>query len=228
MANATNSMLGINRQSTFRNQRGFSVVELMVVIAIMSLLASAAWPAIVGVVSGDRLTNNAYELSGLMQQARTTAVTQHTYVWLGFYTYTQDGAPSLMVASVSGNSGLATDLQSNNYQLSTKTVILKNAALATAPNYAALPGLDVTNNTDAATQTYSFPLNVPGHAGAAFSEVVVFGPDGQVSLPQANGTLQLVQCVGVGLNAAPGSPNKLHTVAVQVHGLSGQTSVFQQ
>jgi prepilin-type N-terminal cleavage/methylation domain-containing protein len=230
MANVTNSALGLDRQSTFRNQRGFSLIELMLVIAIMSLLASVSWPAIVGVVSGDRLTNNAYELSGLMQQARATALSQHTYVWLGFRSYTQDGANSLMVASVSGNSGLATDLQNTNYQLSTKPVILKNVSLATAPNYAALPGLDVTNNTDAASQPYFFQLSVPGNSTAKFSDVIVFGPDGQVWLPTNTGALpqQPVQCVGVGLNAAPSPANNLHTVAVQVHGLSGQVSVFQQ
>lgn len=205
------------------------MVELMCVIAIISLLASAAWPAIVGVVSGDRLTNNAYELGGLMQQARTTAVSQHTYVWLGFYSYTQDGASSLMVASISGNSGLPTDLQNTNYQISTKPVVLKNVSLATAANYAALPGLDTTYNTDVASQAYTFQLSVPGNSKAQFGEVIVFGPDGQVWLPQTGtGTLQQpVQCVGVGLNAAPSSAKNLHTVAVQVHGLSGEVSVYR-
>jgi prepilin-type N-terminal cleavage/methylation domain-containing protein len=222
-------MVALGRQAARRSQRGFSLVELMCVVAIMSLLASVSWPAIVGLVSGNRLTNNAYELGGLVQQARTAAITQHTYVWLGFYSYTQDGAQAVMVASVSGNSGLATDLPAN-CRLSAKPVIMKNVSLATAANYTALPGLDVTDNTDAASQGYTFPLSIPGHANATFTNVIAFGPDGQVWLPQTGtGALQQpVQCVGVGLNAAPSPANNLHTVAVQVHGLSGQVSVFQQ
>jgi prepilin-type N-terminal cleavage/methylation domain-containing protein len=235
MANVTNSTLGLGRQSANRSQRGFSLVELMCVVAIMSLLASVSWPAIVGLVSGNRLTNNAYELSGLMQAARTTAMTQHTYVWLGFYSYTTaEGSPAVMVASVVGNSGLSTDLP-GNCRLSTKPVILKNVKLApfaTPPNYAALPGLAVPDNVivfDAGSQTSSFQWNVPGNSSATFSDVIVFGPDGQASLPlTSTGALQLVQCVGVGLNAAPNSTSNLHSVAVQVHGLSGQVSVFQQ
>ena len=228
-------MVGFSRQSSLRSQKGFSLVELLCVIAIMSLMASVTWPAIVGVMSGNRLTNNAYELSGLIQQARTAAVSQHTYVWLGFYSYTSpEGAQSLAVVSLSDNSGLSTDIQTDiqndNYRLSAKPVILNSVALATAQNYAALPGLDTTDNTDAGSQSYSFQFSIPGHANATFSDVIVFGPDGQVWLPSSSGALPQypVQCVGVGLNATPISSAKLHTIAVQAHGLSGQVGVFQQ
>ena len=201
----------------------------MCVIAIMSLLVSAAWPSIVGMVSGNRLTNNAYELSGLIQQARTTALTEHTYVWIGFSSVTQNGAPSLMVASVVGRSGMASDLSNSNTQLAAKPMVLKNVQLATAANYAALPGLNTTNNTDAGSQTYPFQYSVEGQANLTFTEVIAFGPDGQANLPQTSGgALQLVQCLGIGLKAAPGSTAAPHTVAVQIHGLSGQVAVFQQ
>jgi len=213
-------------------------MELMCVLAIMSVLASMSWPSIVGILSGDRLTNNAYELSGLIQQARTTAMTQHTYVWLGFYSYTQNGAPALMVASLAENSGLATvvpttsSLPNSNFQLAGKPVILNNVSIATVSNYTnpALPGLDVPDNTDVGSQTYSFSMSVLGIANATFNNVIAFGPDGQTYLPTTTGALgsNPVLCVGVGLTASPGSAKNLHTAAVQVHGLSGQVSVFQQ
>ena len=211
-----------------RGQTGFSLVEMMCVIAIMSLLASAAWPSIVGMVSGNRLTNNAYELRGLIQQARTTALTEHTYVWVGFSSTTQSGAPSLIVTSLVGKSGSSTDLTSNNTQLAAKPMVLKNVQLATAANYQALPGLDVTDNTDAGTQTFTFQNSVEGQNNLTFTEVIAFGPDGQASLVQGSGSLLLEECLGIGLNAAPASAAKPHTVAVQVHGLSGQVAVFQQ
>lgn len=230
MANVTNTALGLRKRSGLRSRQGFSLVELMCVVAVVSVMASLAWPAVVGLVSGNRLTNNAYQLSGLVQQARATALAQHTYVWVGFYSYTgQDGAPSMMVATLSGNSGLTSDLQSNNYAMASKPAILKNVALASTGAYASLPGLDSTDNTDVASQSFTFHLNVPGYPNAPFSNVIVFGPDGQASLPQtSSGALQLVQCIGVGLNTAPNSGSHLHTAAIQVHGLSGQVSVFQQ
>jgi hypothetical protein len=132
------------------------------------------------------------------------------------------------------NSGLATDPQSSgiaNYQSVFKPVMLKGATLAAAAtNYTALPGLDVTDNTDAGTQTYSFQMSTLGIGNATFHDVIVFGPDGQTYLPNSSGTLSSapIQCVGVGLVAAPASASNMHTVAVQVRGLSGQVSVFQQ
>ena len=232
MPNVTNTIQGFDRRPASRRRGGFSLVELMCVIAIISVMASITWPSIVGLVSGNRLTNNAFELGGLMQQARAAALTEHTYVWVGFSATTQNGSPSLLVASVMSNSGMATDPQNGgiaNFQPVFKPVILKGVALATAPNYAALPGLDSTNNTDAGSQTYTFQMNTLGIASAQFSDVIVFGPDGQAYLPASTGTLSAapVQCVGVGLNAAPSS-SVAHTVAVQVRGLSGQVSVFQQ
>jgi len=229
MVNVTNSVQGLGGRASLRNKRGFSLMELMCVIAIVSLLASMTWPSIVGMVSGSRLTNNAYELSGLVQQARTAALTEHSYVWLGFSSTSQNGSPALIVASVIGNSGLATDLQSSNYQNVFKPVVLKGVSLAAAQNYAALPGL-LSPNTDAGSQTYSFQMNALGTTNTQFSYVIVFGPDGQAYLPTSSGALGSapVQCVGVGLNAVPSSASNLHTVAVQVHGLSGQVSVFQQ
>jgi prepilin-type N-terminal cleavage/methylation domain-containing protein len=212
---------------TSRGQKGFSLVELMCVIAIMSLVASAAWPSIAGLIAGNRLTNNAYALGGLIQQARTTAITQHTYVWVGFSSTTQDGVPALLVASWVASSGLSTDLTTNS-QLAAKPMILKNVQVATVANYSTLPGLDAADNTDVGTQAYTFTSSVDGKANVVFNNMIAFGPDGQANLPKTSGgSLQLVQCLGLGINAAP-SGAKLHTVAVQVHGLSGQVAVFQQ
>jgi prepilin-type N-terminal cleavage/methylation domain-containing protein len=210
-------------------KRGFSLVELLCVIAIISILGSLSWPSIVGIISGDQLTNNVYQMSGLAQQARTIAMTQHTYVWLGFYSYTKDGSPAITVAMVSGNSGLSTDLLNNNYRLSSKLVTLKNVTLAAPADYSGLPGLDTTDNTDVASQPYTFAMNIPGTALAKFGDVITFGPDGQASLTQITAVdtnFHLVQCVGLGLNLSPSK--KLRTAAIQVHGLCGEVSVFRQ
>ena len=216
-------MAGSNRN---RSRKGFSLIEVMCAISIMVLMTSVSLPSLVGIIAGNQLTNNAYALRDLIEQSRTYAITQHTYVWLGFSSSTQGGSASLVAANVAATSGLATDLQNGNYQLVTTRAVLKNVELTTAQNYESLPGLDKSENTDAASDNFSFTLTERG-TPTTFSEVIAFGPDGEVSLPQSNGTLQLTQCVGLGLNAVPASA-KSRTAAVQVHGLSGQISVFRE
>ena len=163
-------------------------------------------------------------------------MTQHTYVWVGFYSYTQSGAPAVMVASLAENSGQSTDtpssstLPNSNFQLATKPVVLRNVSIAAAQDYASLPGVDVTNNTDVGSQGYSFSMTVAGISNATFANVIVLGPDGQTYLPTSTGSLTSnpVLCLGVGLTSSPASAKNQHMAAVQVHGLSGQVSVFQQ
>lgn len=229
MAKMTNTNTRFEEKMAAISQKGFSLVELLCVITIVSILASVTGPSIIGMISGDQLTNNAYQLSGIAQQARTTAMSQHTYVWLGFYSYTSSGSPAVMAATVQINSGLSTDLPNTagNYRLASKPVILRNSTIATAANYTGMVGVDSTDNTDVSTQTYSFTMSVPGNANATFTDCIVFGPDGQVYLPTSVGAIvQPTQCVGMGINASPA--HAVRTAAIQIRGLSGQVSVFRQ
>jgi len=211
------------------SKKGFSLVELLCVITIISILASVTGPSIVGMLSGDQLTNNAYQLSGIAQQARTTAMSQHTYVWLGFYSYTSNGAPAVMAATAQINSGLSTDLPTiaANYRLASKPVTLRNTTIAAASAYLGLRGVDSADNTDVSTPGFSFSMSVPGNANATFTDCIVFGPDGQAYLPSSVGAIAApTQCVGLGINASPG--HTIRTAAIQIRGLSGQVSVFRQ
>ncbi len=214
------------RKFSGRSMKGFTLVELLCVLAIMSIVMATTWSSLAGLMTGNSLTNDAYDLSGLVQQAKTAAMTQNSYVWLGFYSYTLNGAPVIAVATVSAKSGLATDLLNNNYQPLVKNLTLKNVVLDQAKAYLNLSGVD-TNNSDAVTQsTTTFMANVPGQGNVTFSGVVAFSPEGSIYLPQTDGSLTPVPCVGIGLDAAPSKVTK--TVAVQIHGLSGQVSIFQE
>jgi prepilin-type N-terminal cleavage/methylation domain-containing protein len=215
------------RKLSARRAAGFSLIELLCVITIMSVVMATTWTSIVGLISGNKLSNSVYDLSGLVRQAKTAAMTQNTYVWLGFYSTTLDGAPTVMVSTVYAKSGLATDIQSKNVLSLVRPVTFKNVALDQAKHYLTLPGVDVTDNNDAATQSnFTFTQNIPNQGIVTFSEVIVFSPDGSVNLPQADGSLSMVPCVGIGLNASPAKVSR--TVGVQIHGLSGQVSIFQQ
>ena len=63
---------------------GFTLVELMVVIGVISLLTVLVVPAVSNLKGSGDLTNAAYTISGALEQARSHALGNNTYVWVGF------------------------------------------------------------------------------------------------------------------------------------------------
>jgi len=61
----------------------FTLIELMVVIGVICLLMVFVVPAVSN-LKGD-LTNAAYTISAALEQARSHALGNNTYVWVGFY-----------------------------------------------------------------------------------------------------------------------------------------------
>ncbi|MCU1254215.1 MAG: hypothetical protein JWM83_514 [Candidatus Angelobacter sp.] len=66
--------------------RGFSLVELIIVIAIIIVVAALAFPILVRTVANIRLRAVAGELSGLMQEARILAAKKNTVYDIKFTT----------------------------------------------------------------------------------------------------------------------------------------------
>jgi prepilin-type N-terminal cleavage/methylation domain-containing protein len=81
------------RSGANRNKGAFSLVELLTVLAIMSLITAFVVPAFTTVKDADNVTNASYTVAGELQKARTYAMSHNTYVWVGFYEEAAD-APS--------------------------------------------------------------------------------------------------------------------------------------
>ncbi|MGB8352335.1 MAG: prepilin-type N-terminal cleavage/methylation domain-containing protein [Chthoniobacteraceae bacterium] len=72
--------------------KAFTLVELMVVIAIMVALAALAVPAFTAIKGSSDVTKAVYDISGALDQARTYAMANNTYTWVGFFE--EDGSQS--------------------------------------------------------------------------------------------------------------------------------------
>jgi prepilin-type N-terminal cleavage/methylation domain-containing protein len=63
---------------------GFTLVELVMVMAIMLLVMGFAAPSVVGILKGKKIEQALSTVTGLLEQARMEAATQNTYIWTGF------------------------------------------------------------------------------------------------------------------------------------------------
>ena len=90
----------VNRQSTIENltsdlrlltsaergrSRGFTLLELLIVVGIIGLLMVLIAPAFTTIKGGTDVTSAAYTIKGVLDTARTYAKANNTYTWVGFY-----------------------------------------------------------------------------------------------------------------------------------------------
>ncbi|HKP05518.1 MAG TPA: hypothetical protein VJU77_19365 [Chthoniobacterales bacterium] len=68
-----------------REPAAFTLIELIVVIGIIVLLTVLAVPAFTNLGSSGDLTKAADLIAGTLAQARTHAIANNTYTWVGFY-----------------------------------------------------------------------------------------------------------------------------------------------
>jgi Tfp pilus assembly protein FimT len=67
------------------SETGFTLVELLIVVATIALLMVLVAPAFTNIKSGGDVTSAAYTLKGVLDTARTYAKANNTYTWVGFY-----------------------------------------------------------------------------------------------------------------------------------------------
>jgi prepilin-type N-terminal cleavage/methylation domain-containing protein len=79
------SILGLLRRRSTMTQplhRGFTLIEMLVVIAIISILLTAAGPVFDKLTSGQSPAAVASAVAGQLDRARTHAIAKNTYVWV--------------------------------------------------------------------------------------------------------------------------------------------------
>ena len=64
---------------------GFTLIELLVVIGVVILLTALLIPAFTNLKSAGDVTSAGYTIKGVLEQARTYAMANNTYTWVGFY-----------------------------------------------------------------------------------------------------------------------------------------------
>ncbi len=200
----------------FPSEKAFSLIELLAVVSIISVLSVAVAPAFSSLVGANGPTQAITETSGLLEQARQSAMRLSTWVWVGIADTTSlsDGEQQLTLVSVASRDG-SDDLSAANLMPLARAARIGRAKTTAAPEDGAFV---------LGAETGGFPLKwtVPTSRGARnvdFSGMVIgFSPRGEAVV----GPKQSPEWIKVSFASAT---NPKDAMALLVAGPSGQVVV---
>ena len=251
MAIETNQPLVTNNR-VGNGKAGFTLIELLVVATIIIILTLLVVPAFTNIKGAGDVTSSAYTIKGLLEQARTYAMANNTYTWVGFAGSV--GTPvtgQVSIATVASNDGTLEVCQGGDRTDSTnqtsmvvgagpgavtqlgKLVRLDNSHVGdtgvptnNGTEFESRPNVNINYRIGAAGISYdtAHPFTVQG---TTFNRWIQFNPRGEAVVK--GGNTQVAQAAEVGLLPTRGailvSPN---IVAIQVSGYEGNIRVYRR
>jgi len=192
----------------------FSLIELLIVAAIIAVLSALALPAFNSIRGAGGLTKTANDIAGILEQARSYAMAQNTYVWVGFRTNQANGTDTLAVGVIASKTGSSNPAATNVVQLG-KITRFENVQLAA--NLPANSGSRPAANVQLVDATYFAFTNYP--------QVIRWDSRGEARINAS----QLSRLIEIGLQGSVGGAvrNASNNAAVQIGGLSGAVIVYR-
>ena len=227
----------------------FSLVELLVVIAIIAVLAVLVMPAMGAIKGAGNTTKAAYDITGVLDNARAYAMANKTYVWVGFYEESSDaGSPTsaqppypgkgrvllAAVASKDGSRVLDSSAADATNRITQITKVMKISGIhmvdigapaspSTSDSLDGRPGgaaADLSSESSAKTQ---YPFSAQGYS---FYKTICFSPRGESLI---NGTNAFQRLAEIGLRPTHGgSVDSKTAVAIQLTGIGGTSKIYRK
>ena len=239
--------------SPSRGSRGFTLIELMIVIGIIGVLLVLMAPAFTSIKGGTDVTSDAYTIQGLLDTARTYAKANNTYTWVGFYE--ESGATSespnsdqpavgrvimSIVASKDGTNIATGGPMSSASLIQVGTLTkMENVHLAAFADGSGLAPADTFDTRPPVTfngTQYSLagmpdsttPFTYPAGSPYTFSKAVQFSPRGEAVID--NSTQNGLQTAAeIGLQPTHGSTlDSTNPVAIQFTGVGGTVKIYRK
>ncbi|HEY8967409.1 MAG TPA: prepilin-type N-terminal cleavage/methylation domain-containing protein [Candidatus Methylacidiphilales bacterium] len=199
-------------------RKGFSLVEILVVGAIVSVLATLSVTALPSLLAGGRVSSGSTTLAALFEQARARAVARGIYVYVGVLQVDPQTVLVGMAGTMTGEDDIA------SASLLAPPVTLSNLELKDSSEVKAKVALPrAASAADSVLESDIGVLTIP-YRGRPVScaRVVRFSPTGQAAVRQDNASRQ----IQVGL-APSRHPNGTDLSLIQIPGLAGSIVVYQ-
>ena len=220
----------MKRMGTYQKRAGFSLIELLVVLAVLGMLTGIMVPAVQGIAGAGRIPSAANQVAGILEFARNEAMTRQTYVWVGFAnTRNADGNKELRVAAFASDDGSSVGAR---YQLS-RVLKIGNVMLTDFDSLKSetrtLIGANPAPKSLASNTLEPSPRLVV--AGEPLTKVITFTPRGGALLdPAPTPEVGFDRSVDISLRATRGdnNPNSdADDASVVTSGPSGRIEVLR-
>ena len=202
-----------------RYNQGFSLIELLMVLAIMAILISVAMLSLRGINSSGNFNLSLNQISGVLEQARSYAVAQDTYVWVALYEndQTSTGLKDVYVAAFASNDGTDPFNWTGSVTFPTPGTV-GGTTLSQVTHMTHCSGLHLqTTSMPNAPSSPSLPANLPVFQCTAPSS------SGPVTLSGTSAVYWVIQFTPTG--AARVGPNPIQSIWFGVQPSLSQTAV---
>lgn len=231
--NANNRTLSSRGKIPSRFLGAFTLVELLTVMTMIALAAVAVVPAVQGIAGSGKVNQAIYDLAGTLEQARSYAMANNTYVFVGITERNgldpaQSGTGNVLVAVMGSRNGTRSFGASNaNLAQLSKVRRFGNVHLEKdLPATGALSRPTVQEKCRIASDSFAAQNSFTA-GGQTFTKIIQFDPSGMAGVPSTLATVP--ERMEIGLVEAKGDmvAGKENCAVVILDGVTGSAKIYR-